>query len=173
MHGDRDAFGVLASRSLDRLAGAAGLILRDRDQVDDAVQEALVRAWRHLPALRDPDRFDAWVYRVLVRSCHDQIRRRRREHLVDRQRDPLAATPDGLDIVADRDELSSALGQLSDEQRAVVILHYYVGLSHPEIAEAIGKPLGTVKSRLSRALAYLQAALAADARVSPSEERMT
>lgn len=171
MSGDRDAFGVLASRSLNRLAGTAGLILGDRDSADDAVQDTLVRAWRDLPGLRDPGRFEGWLYRVLVRACHDQLRRRSRRPpatLRDRAPEP---EPDPAQRLADRDELASALAQLPDDQRTVIVLHYYVGLSHYEVAQAIGKPVGTVKSRLSRALAYMQAAMAAEARLAPAEER--
>lgn len=172
MHGDRDAYGILASRALGRLVGTAGLILRDADAADDATQDALIRAWRDLPALRDPDRFDAWLYRVLVRSCGDAARRRGRE----RQRlgempvdvSGPAAADHGL---ADRDELAGSLGRLSVEHRVVVVLHYYLGLSQPEIAGVIGQPLGTVKSRMSRALDYLRAELAADARVVVGERR--
>jgi RNA polymerase sigma-70 factor (ECF subfamily) len=170
MHGDRDAFGILAERSLPRLVGTAGLILRDADAADDAVQEALVRAWRDLPGLRDPERFEAWLHRVLVRACGDQVRRRQRD-----RRDASAAMaapgpPDATQRVADRDEMERALERLSVEQRIAVVLHYYLGLSHPEIAEATGLPIGTVKSRLSRALDALQAALAADARVGAPRE---
>ena len=173
MHGDPDAFGILAERALPRLVGTAGLILRDADAADDAAQETLVRAWRDLPGLRDPDRFDAWLHRVLVRACGDQVRRRQRD-----RRDAAAAQPAGDSPlpdtalrVADRDEMERALERLSLEQRTAVVLHYYLGLSHPEVAEATGQPIGTVKSRLSRALDALQAALAADARVgAPREE---
>lgn len=170
MHGDRDAFGILAERRLPRLVGTAGLILRDADAADDAAQEALVRAWRDLPGLRDVDRFDAWVHRILVRACGDQLRRRGRD--AGRQS---AAAPDlvGTDDAArhaDRDEMERALSGLNDDQRTAVVLHYYLGLSHPEIAEATGQPIGTVKSRLSRALDYLRAELAAAARPGPARE---
>lgn len=170
MHGDRDAFGILAERSLPRLVGTAGLILRDADAADDAAQEALVRAWRDLPGLRDPDRFEAWLHRVLVRACGDQVRRRQRDR---RDAATVVVPPgprDATQRVADRDEMERALARLSVEQRIAVVLHYYLGLSHPEIAEATGQPLGTVKSRLSRALDALQAALAADARLGAPRE---
>lgn len=170
MHGDRDAFGILAERSLSRLVGTAGLILRDVDAADDAAQETLVRAWRDLPGLRDPDRFDAWLYRVMVRTCGDQVRRRQRERRNEAAAVALPGLADGAQRVADRDEMERALGRLSVEQRTVVVLHYYLGLSHPEIAEATGQPIGTVKSRLSRSLDALRAALAADARVGAPRE---
>ena len=168
MHGDRDAFGILATRSMDRLVGTAGLILHDRDAADDAAQDALIRAWRDLPGLRDADRFDGWLYRILVHSCHDQLRRRGREHWVE----PTAAfEPDASRQVVDRDEMASALGRLSVDHRTVMVLHYYLGLSHPEIAAVIGQPIGTVNSRLSRAVDYLRAELAAGARIGVSRER--
>jgi RNA polymerase sigma-70 factor (ECF subfamily) len=170
MHGDRDAFGILAERALPRLVGTAGLILRDPDAADDAAQETLVRAWRDLPGLRDPDRFDAWLHRVLVRACGDQVRRRQRDRRDASAAIAAPASPDAAQRVADRDEMERALGRLSVEQRTAVVLHYYLGLSHPEVAEATGQPIGTVKSRLSRALDLLQAALAADARAGVPRE---
>jgi RNA polymerase sigma-70 factor (ECF subfamily) len=172
MRGDSEAFGVLATRALGRLVGTASLILRDRSRAEDATQDALIRAWRDLPTLRNPDRFDAWLYRILVRSCHDQIRVERREHV--RQGCPgiPPAQPDASADIADRDAVARALGRLTYEQRTILVLHYYLGLSHSEIAAATRLPIGTVKSRLSRSLSYLQAALAADARIGKPEERV-
>jgi RNA polymerase sigma-70 factor (ECF subfamily) len=170
MHGDQDAFGILAERALPRLVGTAGLILRDADAADDAAQETLVRAWRDLPGLRDPDRFDPWLHRILVRACGDQARRRQRDRRDVAATIPAEAAPDAAQGLADRDEMERALGRLTIEQRTAVVLHYYLGLSHPEVAEAIGQPIGTVKSRLSRALDALQAALAADARLGAPRE---
>lgn len=163
MHGDRDAFGALAAGAFGRLTGTAGLILRDRDLADDAVQEALVRAWRDLRSLRDPDRFDSWLNRVLVRSCQDQMRRRRRDQ-ERRSEAPLREprpVPDPAPGVALRDALDLALSTLSVKQRTVVILHFYLGLTHSQVADATDEPVGTVKSRLSRALDNLRAAFAA------------
>ncbi|MDH4333691.1 MAG: RNA polymerase sigma factor [Chloroflexota bacterium] len=166
MRGNHDAFAVLAGRSLGRLVGTAGLIVRDRGYAEDAAQDALVRAWRDLPTLRDPDHFDAWLYRLLVHACQDQLRRRRHE------RTEVAILPehgtqqeDQTEHIAERDELAWSLGRLTDEQRTIVVLRYYLGLPYPEIAEATGLPIGTVKSRLSRSVRYLEAALAADARI--------
>ncbi|HEX6475559.1 MAG TPA: RNA polymerase sigma factor [Candidatus Limnocylindria bacterium] len=161
MHGDREAFGVLAERSLDRLVGTAGLILRDTDAAQDATQNALIRAWRDLPTLRDPDRFGSWLYRLLVNSCTDLRRRQQRHAHRALAPEHAGTTIDAAQSLAERDALAAALDRLSDEHRAVVVLHYYAGLSHPEISTAIGEPLGTVKSRLSRAVSYLRADLAA------------
>ena len=164
---------MLAGRALPRLVGTAGLILRDADAADDAAQETLVRAWRDLPGLRDPDRFDAWLHRILVRACGDQARRRQRDRNRRTDVEPERHASDGSQRLADRDEMERALARLSVEQRTAVVLHYYVGLSHPEVAEATGLPIGTVKSRLSRALDLLQAALAAGARVGVPREGAT
>ena len=161
MHGDQEAFGILAERSLDRLVGTAGLILRDADAAQDAAQDALIRAWRDLPTLRDPDRFGAWLYRVLLNSCADHRRRQQRHAHQALLPEHGGAASDGAQVMAERDAISAALDRLSDEHRAVVVLRYYVGLSQAEIATAIGEPLGTVKSRLSRAVRYLRADLAA------------
>ncbi len=165
MNGDREAFGALASRNLGRMVGAAGLMLRSHDGADDAVQEALVRAWRDLPTLRDPDRFEAWLYRVLVRACHDQLRRSASRPTVG---DPDDAWPfsvvDPADRLVDRAAIDSALARLTPDQRTVLILRYYLDLTVEQIADIVGVPAGTVKSRTHRALDAMRAAMAAEAR---------
>lgn len=165
MGGDREAFGELASRSLPRLVGIAGLILRRHDAAEDAAQEAIVRAWRDLPSLREPDRFDAWLYRLLIRACHDQRRReaRRSDGVIHGGR-PAHAVPDHAVAFADRDAIEVGLRRLTVDQRTVIVLRFYLQLSHPEIAHVAQIPVGTVKSRINRALSALHAALAADAR---------
>jgi RNA polymerase sigma-70 factor (ECF subfamily) len=163
--GDHDAFAELAAAAISRLDAAAWLILRDPDQAKDAVQNALVRAWRVLPTLRDPDRFDAWLHRLLVNACIDEARRLRR-HRVDvelSEREPPAIA--GIDtLVADRDELERGFLRLEPEMRAVIVLHYYLDLTMPDVAASLGIPLGTAKSRLNRAIGLLRAALDAEAR---------
>jgi RNA polymerase sigma factor (sigma-70 family) len=164
--GDHDAFAALAGAAMFRLDAAARLILRDPDQAKDAVQEALVRAWRDLPTLRDPDRFDAWLHRLLVRACIDEARRLRR-HRFDIELSPVhaPAVDDRLSVTDDRDQLERGFGRLAPEARAIIVLHHYLDLPLPEVAIALGIPLGTAKSRLHRALGSMRAALDADARV--------
>jgi RNA polymerase sigma-70 factor (ECF subfamily) len=162
--GDQSAFGVLVKGSVDRLFGVACLILRDRDRAEDAVQEALVRAWRDLPTLRDPDRFDGWIRRLLVRACAD-IGRTERRFSTDVR--PLALEPtvgDGSAALADRDELERALRRLTLDQRTLLVLRYHLDLALGELAETLDVPVGTVKSRLHYATDALRAALDADAR---------
>ena len=163
--GDHDAFAELAAAAISRLDAAAWLILRDPDQAKDAVQNALVRAWRVLPTLRDPDRFDAWLHRLLVNACIDEARRLRR-HRVDVELSELAPPAmAGIEtVVADRDELERGFLRLDPEMRAVIVLHYYLDLTMPDVAASLGIPLGTAKSRLNRALGALRAALDAEAR---------
>ena len=164
--GDHDAFAELAGAAISRLDSAAWLILRDAEQAKDAVQNALVRAWRDLPTLRDPDRFDAWLNRLVVRACIDEARRLRR-HRVDVELTPLM-TPsvDGLESrIVDRDQIERGFLRLEPEMRAVIVLHHDLDLSLPDVAASLGIPLGTAKSRLHRALALMRAALEADARV--------
>lgn len=162
--GDHEAFSVLAGGAVDRLYAIARLILRDTDLAEDATQEALVRAWRDLPTLRDVERFDAWLYRLIVRSCTDMARRRRRwrAELTVVSIEP--AEPDRAAELADRDQLDRGLRRLSDAQRTILILHFYVGLSTSEAADALDIPAGTAKSRLHYAIDALRSALAADAR---------
>lgn len=162
--GDHDAFEVLATSAGDRLYAVAFLILRAADLAEDAVQEALVRAWRQLPALRDPDRFDAWLHRLVVNACADQGRQLRRWSQQVRLLPPETAAGDHASSVADRDQVERGFRRLKPEQRAVLVLHHYSGLSAAEIAQVLGIPEGTARSRLHYATAALRAALEADAR---------
>ncbi len=164
-NGDHEAFEVLATGAGDRLFAIAFLVLRDRQRAEDAVQEALVHAWRELPGLRDPDRLDAWLYRLVVNACADEGRRQRRWSTEVRMIRSEPTTDDGVGSLADRDQLERGFRRLRPEQRAVVVLHFYVGLPVPEIAATLGVPAGTVKSRLHYATEALRAALEADARV--------
>ncbi|MDQ3937427.1 MAG: sigma-70 family RNA polymerase sigma factor [Chloroflexota bacterium] len=158
-HGDRDAFAVLARANAARLDAAARLIVRDRELARDAVQEALIRAWRDLPGLRDPARFDAWLHRLLVNAAIDEARRRRRR-VIEVELTPIDAptSDDNIGLLADRDALERALGQLAPEHRALVVLHYYLGMPLPEAAASLGISLGAAKSRLHRAIGSMRQA---------------
>ena len=162
--GDHEAFSALAVGSVDRLYAVARLILRDTDLAEDATQDALIRAWRDLPTLRDVERFDAWLYRLVVRSCADIGRRRRRWRSELTIMTIESAEPDRTAELADRDQLERGLRRLSDAQRTILILHFYVGLSPGEAADVLEIPVGTAKSRLHYAIDALRAALAADER---------
>jgi RNA polymerase sigma-70 factor (ECF subfamily) len=162
--GDREAFQVLAFQLSDRLFAVAHRVLRDFDGAGDALQGALVRIWQDLPSLRDPERFEAWTYRVLIRSCQDQLRRERRWAAPFQviEPDPIAA--DATTGVSDREEVERAFRRLNAEQRAVIVLQYYADLTLPEIAETLQVPVGTVRSRAHYAKQILRAAIEADAR---------
>jgi len=164
-HGDEGAFTSLAVAVGDRLHAVAHRILRDTDLAEDATQQALLNVWRDLPQLRDPARFDAWSYRLLVRACYAEARRTRRWapnlRLLPSD-EPIGA--DGLSLVIDRDQLERGFRRLSIDHRAVVVLHHYLDLPLSEVAEALGVPEGTVRSRLHYAMRGLHAALDADAR---------
>lgn len=164
--GDHDAFSTLAGAAISRLDAAAWLILRDVEQARDAVQNALVRAWRDLPTLRDPDHFDAWLRRLLVRACIDEARRLRR-HRVDISIEAIGpmSIADGSESIATRDRLERAFGRLEPEARALIVLHHYLDLPVPEAAQALGIPVGTAKSRLHRGLIAMRAAIDADDRI--------
>jgi RNA polymerase sigma-70 factor (ECF subfamily) len=164
--GDREAFGVLATGAVDRLYAIARFILRDTELAEDATQEALIRAWRDLPTLRDVDRFDAWLYRLIVRACAD-VGRRRRRWRTELAVLPLAGSePDRSSELADRDQIERGLRRLNEGQQAILVLHFYVGLSPTEAADALEIPIGTAKSRLHYAIEALRAAVAADERSS-------
>jgi RNA polymerase sigma-70 factor (ECF subfamily) len=169
--GDHDAFAVLTDTTVARLDAAARLILRDPDAAKDAVQDAYIRAWRDLRSLRDPDLFDRWLHRLLANSCRDQLRRTRRRPVeVDLADVPHPATPDAYASWADRDELERGFRSLKPEQRALIVIHYYLGLPLPEAAAMLGVPLGTAKSRLHYALQALRAAIDAGARPASTPE---
>lgn len=155
--GDHDAFTALLDVRLGRLDAAARLILRDPELARDAVQEACIRAWRDMPGLRDPERFDAWLHRLTVHACLDAIRRRRRQ-VIEVQLQPLHAptTADVAGAFADRQVIDAALARLSPGHRAVVALHYLLGMPLPDVAHTLGVPLGTAKSRLHYALAAMR-----------------
>jgi RNA polymerase sigma-70 factor (ECF subfamily) len=163
--GDREAYADLVRSRGDRLFGIAQRILRDVDRTEDAVQDALVIAWRDLPGLRDPDRFDAWLHRLLVRSCITEAKRERRLAANVRilPMDIPAATDEFLSV-ADRDQLDRGFRRLPPEQRALLVLRHFAGLEPAEIAEVLGVPAGTVRSRLHHAHRAMRAALDADAR---------
>lgn len=162
--GDRQAFATLAADSISRLFNIAQLMLRDRDLADDAVQETLVCAWRDLKSLRDLDGFDAWLHRVLVRSVYREVQRERRRSPRTIQSANVSSYPDAAAEVEDRDAIDRAFRRIRPEQRAVLVLHHYLGLPDEEAAAALSVPVGTVKSRLNRATSALRAELEADAR---------
>jgi RNA polymerase sigma-70 factor (ECF subfamily) len=164
--GDQDAFALLVGESIAQMEAVARLILRDQELARDAVQDAYIRAWRDLPGLRDPDRFGAWMHRLTVNACLD-IARRRQRRPIEIELSPLAppVVGDETGLVADRDELERGFRRLSTDHRAVLVLHYFAGMSVPEMAASLEIPLGTAQSRLGRALAALRTELAAGSRI--------
>lgn len=164
--GDHDSFVMLAAAAYGRLHGIARLILRDEDAASDAVQEALTSAWLHIRAVRDPDRFDAWLNRLAVHASYREARRRR-ARVVEIGVAAQIGVPDGWDAVGAvdaRDQLERGFRRLGPEQRAVLVVHHYLQLSDAEAAAVLGIPVGTVKSRLNRATIALRAAIEADDR---------
>ena len=164
--GDEAAFVDLIRVRSNRLFAIAQRILRDVDRAEDALQDALVIAWRDLRGLRDPDRFDAWLRRVVVRECIDQATRERRR-VANLRVLPVdgPAAPDDLLTLADRDQLERGFERLAPDQRAILVLHHYQGYAPSEIAEILGIPPGTARSRLHHAHRAMRAALDADARL--------
>jgi RNA polymerase sigma-70 factor, ECF subfamily len=163
--GDKGAYALIATEVGDRFLAVARRILRDMDMAEDATQQALLAIWQHLPQLRDPARFEAWSYRLLVRACYAEGRMERRwapnlrllpvdESLAD----------DGLSSVVDRDMLERGFRRLSLDHRTVVVLHHYLDLPLERVAEILGIPVGTAHSRLHHAMRAMRAALDADSR---------
>jgi RNA polymerase sigma-70 factor (ECF subfamily) len=172
--GDGEAFDALARAVGDRCMAIACRILRDADLAEDAVQAALIVSWRELRTLRDPDRFEPWLHRILTNECYAASRRQRRWSADIRLLpSPEREDPGDFLTVNDRDQLERAFRRLTLEQRTVLVFHHYVGLQLTEVADRLGIPIGTVKSRLHHATTALRASLEADARTpSVSQERM-
>ena len=160
--GDLDAFAQLAKASAPRLKGVANLILRDVDRAEDALQDALLLAWRDVRALRDPDAWDAWLRRLTVRACYKAAGKERRRSKVELHVAPdpeMAKTHDSAADVAEREWVLSELGRLDIDRRAVLVLHYYLDLPLSEVADILDIPFGTASSRLNRGLEALRASM--------------
>ncbi len=169
--GDRDAFERIVNVSFDRCHAVAMRLLRDSQLAEDAVQQAMVNVWRDLPRLRDPSRYDAWSYKLLVRACYAEYKRAPRWMPGIEEGSPSEPRTGGdYGAVIDRDQLERGFRRLSMDHRAVVVLHHYLDLPLDEVGRVLGVPSGTVKSRLYRALAEMRAALEADARPAATVE---
>ena len=171
--GDDLAFSELVDLDGDLCYAIAFRILRDAERAQDAVQQAFLLAWRELPRLRDPERFGPWLHRLLVNACYEELRRHRR--WASRIRALPVDGPSGPDpmvSVDDRDALDRAFGRLTPEHRAVFVLHHHAGLPLAEIADIVGVPVGTVKSRLHYATRTLRTAIVADSQVESTEARL-
>ena len=167
MAGNGDAFSALAAASVQRMYAAARLILHNDAVAEDVTQEALVVAWRDLSALRDPDRFDAWLHRVLVRECYKQAHKERRRVEIEGQVRPIIVDGDPSQQSLLNDQIEQGFAHLSMEHRTVLVLHHHLGYTIREIADALDLPAGTVKSRLSRASLAMRAALTSDVAPGP------
>ena len=165
IEGDHDAFSSLVDASVDRLYAVATLILRDPDRAQEAVQEALVSAWKDVRALRDPDAWDAWLHRITVWACYKAAKKERRRSQVELKVVPdpgSSATFDSANALADRDLVERQLNDLPLDHRAVIVLRFYRDLPLDEVGDILDIPVGTVKSRLHRALASLRDAMTQD-----------
>ena len=170
MAGDQAAFTELGRGQMHRLYAIARLILRDDDRAHDATQEALIGAWRDIKGLRDPDKFEPWIRRLLVNACYREARNEKRRVRAEGQVRPIdTEAADPATATADRDELERAFMTLKPEQRALIVLHYYLGLPVQETAQALSLPVGTVNSRLNRTKTQMRATLEADARLPLTE----
>jgi RNA polymerase sigma-70 factor (ECF subfamily) len=156
--GDHQAFAALARHASNRLYGIARRILGDPHAAEDATQDALVDIWREIRAIRDPERFDAWSTRILVRACQREIGRRRRLRVTSPAVEA-ASEHDAYGQLADRDVLEQAFRRLPLAQREVLVLHHHLGLEPTELVPILGVPAGTVRSRLHYAHRALRAAV--------------
>jgi len=175
MGGDHEAFSELARQAVDRMYSVARLILRDNVRAEDATQEALVAAWRTIRSLRDPERFEAWLRRILLNECYREARREKVRFRHETHVEAIEPVNpfDPLSALADRDQIERGFAHLKPDQRALLVLHFYVGLPAAETADALGIPIGTVKSRLHRTVELMRSSLEADARTTHAiKERM-
>ena len=165
------AFVRLANEHLQRAYGLARAILRDPIEAQDATHDAFEQAWRKWATLRDPDRFEAWLHRILVNACYAEARRHRHQaaNVVLLETDHPTAG-DEYSAINDRDQLDRGFRRLPPEQRAVLVFRYALGLTVPEVADHLGIPLGTAKSRLAYATAAMRAALEADDRAAALDQ---
>jgi RNA polymerase sigma factor (sigma-70 family) len=166
IEGDHDAFSSLVDVSIDRLHAVANLILRDSDRAQDAVQDALISAWKDMRALRDPDAWDAWIHRMTVWSCYRMAKKDRRRNQVELMvvPDPESSTTfDATEALVDRDLVERELNDLPLDHRVVIVLRFYLDLPLDEVADILDIPVGTAKSRLHRALASLRESMAKQA----------
>jgi len=173
--GEHEAFDAFVRFASNRLYGIAYRILRDQYRAEDALQQALISIWNELPKLRDPDRFDAWTYRVIVRAATAEARRagpaERTSRLLPDDAD-VSRAPDEFRAVADRDQLERGFSRITAEQRAVLVLQHYAGLSQAEIADVLGVPIGTAGSRIHYAVRALRSAIEADSRLGTGRETL-
>jgi len=160
--GDQEAFADLVYQVSDTLLGVARRILRDPSLAEDVLQNALLTIWRKLPHLREPDRFEGWAFRILVHACYaDALRNRRWASAIRVLHADLASDVDDIQMISDRDELEQAFRRLPLDQRAVFVLHHHVGLPLVAVAETLGIPDGTARSRLHYATRELRTAFEA------------
>jgi RNA polymerase sigma-70 factor (ECF subfamily) len=174
--GDRDAFEQIVNLSFDRCHAVAMRLLRDSQLAEDAVQQAMINVWRDLPRLRDTTRYNAWSYRLLVRACYAEYKRAPKwQPSIDEGSPREPRSGDAYGAVLDRDQLECGFRRLSMDHRAVIVLHHYLDLPLDQVGAVLDIPLGTVKSRLHRALEEMRAALEADTRpIEPiSQDRRT
>jgi RNA polymerase sigma-70 factor (ECF subfamily) len=157
--GDQEAFADLVYQISDTLLGIARRIVRDPGLAEDVLQNALLTIWRKLPHLRDADHFEGWAFRILVHACYaDAPRNRRWASTIRVLHTDVASQVDDIQMISDRDELERAFRQLPLDQRAVFVLHHHVGLPLVAVAETLGIPDGTARSRLHYATRALRAA---------------
>ena len=149
--GDREAFDLVVAATAESTYRTALAILGNDADANDAAQDTFVAAWRGIGGLRDLDRFDAWLGRILVNQCRSALRRRGRVREV--EMDDTLLAPGGRPDTGDFDE---AFARLNIDQRAILVLHHLHGYGVREIAEWLGIPSGTVKWRLSRARKALE-----------------
>src|SRR5262245_50095854 len=166
--GDASAFDMLVLRWDRKIQGAAYRVLGSDDEARDVSQEAFLKAFRGLRAFKREARFSSWLYQIAINLCRDRLRRRRRrEHVslddvCDGITPALRQKPVAVESLERRDReraVAAAVESLSEEQREVVVLKEYQGLTFPEISETLGVPLSTVKTRLYRALGQLKVEL--------------
>jgi RNA polymerase sigma-70 factor (ECF subfamily) len=161
--GRRADFLALSRPGLDRAYRLAGLLLASGHEAEDAVQDALIIAWQSFDTLREAGKFGAWFDRILVNGCRDRLRRRNVVRFIPIDGEPEPAGRDPFVAFIERDALLAHIGLLTPDERIVVVLRFWADLPLEAIGDRLDWPLGTVKSRLHRALGRLRVAMTEEA----------
>jgi RNA polymerase sigma-70 factor, ECF subfamily len=154
-----EAFRLMTARQLDKAYRLAWAILGDAQEAEDATQDAFASAWRNRNKLRDVEKLEAWLGRILINSCRDRLRRRNRDRAQALDPSCLPPVADHSEQASSRDELARALDCLDPDHRIVVILRFWADLTVEDIAQRVGIAEGTVKSRLHHSMQLLRTAL--------------
>ena len=166
LQGEQEAFNDIVNQYSSLMLRTANMIVGDRDIAEDVVQDALIQVWRHLPELREVRALRSWLMRIVVNQCISFKRKVARstafirQTMADQETDILAQVADDHKGRMERDwDLAEAIKNLPVKQRTVIVLHYYNGMTLPEMTQVLQTSENTLKKRIQAALANLRRTL--------------